>query len=281
MSTERHYSEKEIAAIFEQATRAQEASSQANPNQKGLTLAELQAIGAASGITPEFIAQAAAAVNHKPRVAPPVRTLGMKVGVGRTVDLPGKLSDQAWELFVADVRETFQAQGKLQREGSLRQWTNGNLQVMVEPTATGERVRMKTINRNHQSIFIMGVVISLAFLVLSVAVFMEGDMQGFLVMLAPLLMALGMLGYSGFTLPGWAKTREEQMETLSTRAVALASMFPIPTDSAKAEPPVASAESATVTMTAEPTSATPLLDLGVDSESDPASTPATRNRMRS
>lgn len=273
MSTQRHYTEKEIAAIFERATRAQEASKHANPHEKGLTLAELQAIGAASGITPEFIAHAAASIDHTARVAPPVRRLGMTVGVGRTVDLPGKLSDEAWEQLVVDIRETFQAKGKLQREGSLRHWTNGNLQVLVEPTQEGERLRMKTRNQNLEALFTMGSIGGVMMLILAAAVFMKGDMEGVMVMLAPLVLFLGMLGYSGFNLPGWARTREEQMEALGARAVEL---------TAASAPSSSKATATTTSRTpdAEPDTAPPRVNLDLLPDEPAEPTQPTHNRVR-
>jgi hypothetical protein len=43
------------------------------------------------------------------------------------VHLARKLTDEEWERFVAHVRETFDARGTMTSEGSLRQWSNGNL----------------------------------------------------------------------------------------------------------------------------------------------------------
>jgi hypothetical protein len=46
--------------------------------------------------------------------------------------------------IVVTLRETFEARGRLQRDGSFRQWTNGNLQALLEPSATGHRLRLST-----------------------------------------------------------------------------------------------------------------------------------------
>jgi hypothetical protein len=46
---------------------------------------------------------------------------------------------------VVDLRETFDRRGTVRQEGSFRQWTNGALQVLLEPTPTGQRVRMSTV----------------------------------------------------------------------------------------------------------------------------------------
>ena len=60
----------------------------------------------------------------------------MPVGVSRTVTSAGNFTEREWERLVVDLRETFDAKGAVKREGSFRQWTNGNLQALVEPTAS-------------------------------------------------------------------------------------------------------------------------------------------------
>jgi hypothetical protein len=86
------------------------------------------------------VAQAAHALDLRGRAA--ARTfLGLPVGVERTVNLDRRLTDEEWERRVVELREVFQAGGTLSAQGSLRQWTNGNLHVVLEPTAEGSRLR--------------------------------------------------------------------------------------------------------------------------------------------
>ena len=109
-----------------------------------MTLAQLQEIGREVGIAPVMVAEAAKAIDLLGR--PMSRYfLGLPIGVGRTVNLDRKLSDEEWERFVVDLRETFDARGRLKSEGSFRQWTNGNLQALLEPTPTGQQVRLRTL----------------------------------------------------------------------------------------------------------------------------------------
>ncbi len=220
MRTPRLYTEQEIAAIFERAAKSQEAM-RSQP-EKGLSLDELQAIGAASGIDPEHIARAAAVVDHRGTAVPTRRLYGLPIGVEHYVDLPDGLSDEAWECFVVDIRETFAARGALQREGSLRQWTNGNLHVLVEPAETGDRVRMKTRNANMQGMLISGTMGLVAFAALAFLVAFSGDAGKLWAILPLLLASFTLLMYGVVKLPGWAQTRTKQMEALATRAVELA-----------------------------------------------------------
>ncbi|MGH7710825.1 MAG: hypothetical protein ACREOG_06050, partial [Gemmatimonadaceae bacterium] len=136
--TERRFSDMEVAAIFERATEAREERQRELPasSGEGLTLAELQEIGRDVGISSDLIAHAAQMLDKGGQ--PTSRTfLGLPIGVGRTVDLDRRLSEDEWERLVVDLRETFDARGTVRREGSLRQWTNGNLQAVLEPTETG------------------------------------------------------------------------------------------------------------------------------------------------
>src|SRR5437867_4980768 len=142
--TERRFNEAEVAEIFQRATEAQQSGKRLVPLSEGMTLGDLQDIGRQVGLSPELIAQAAKSIDRAGR--PTSRTfLGLPIGVGRTVDLDRRLTDQDWERLVVDLRETFDARGTLRHEGSFRQWTNGNLQALLEPTESGQRLRLRTV----------------------------------------------------------------------------------------------------------------------------------------
>lgn len=156
MSNERRYHQEEIAAIFKQAAEVQEAAQRKLSPSEGLTLAELQQIGKEAGITPAFIAQAAAAVDQTSPALPSTTYFGLPISVARTVDLPGPFSDEDWEQLVVDLRNTFQATGEIRRDGSLRQWKNGNLQALIEPTESGHRLVLRTRKGSAQPALLGG-----------------------------------------------------------------------------------------------------------------------------
>src|SRR5689334_8983938 len=141
---DRRYNDKEIAAIFRAATERREIPGREVAREEGLTLADLQAIGSEVGISADAVAQAAQALDER-AVAVPRTFLGLPLGVARTVNLNRQLTDQEWDRLVVQLREVFDARGSIRSEGSLRQWTNGNLHVLVEPTATGHRIRFRTL----------------------------------------------------------------------------------------------------------------------------------------
>ena len=99
---ERRYSEEEVAAVFEQGAESQHAVRRQLPAGEGMTLADLEDIGRQVGIPPELVAQAARSMTPGGRPASP-RFLGLPIGVGRTVELDRRLSDEEWERLVVDL----------------------------------------------------------------------------------------------------------------------------------------------------------------------------------
>src|SRR5438309_3501608 len=213
---ERRYNDKEIAAIFRAAAEEEPQSPQREvARDEGLTLAELQSIGTEVGISSEAVAQAARAVDV--RLGAASRTfLGLRIGVARTVNLNRRLSDEEWERLVVQLREVFNARGRTRSDGSLRQWTNGNLQVLLEPTETGHRLRFRTTHGAARASIGAG----LAVLGVTAIVALSGAIWGTLRDAASgiALMAaagVGMIASGALRLPRWARLRERQMEALA------------------------------------------------------------------
>src|SRR5467141_2078004 len=215
---ERRYNDKEIAAIFRAAAEEGPQTPQREvARDEGLTLAELQAIGSEVGIASDAVAQAARAVDVQ--LGAGSRTfLGLPIGVARTVDLNRRLTDDEWERLVVQLREVFNARGRTRSEGSLRQWTNGNLQVLFEPTETGHRLRFRTTHGAARASIGAG----LAVLGVTAIVAVSGAIWGTLGDAASgiALMAaagVGMIASGALRLPRWARLRERQMEALAAR----------------------------------------------------------------
>src|SRR5688572_16280976 len=192
-----------------------------------MTLAELQSIGREVGISPEMIEQSAQ--RFKPAQQPTRRFLGLPLGVAQTVEFDRKLTEQEWGRIVADLRETFEAQGVVRQQGSLRQWTSGNLQAMLEPTATGQRLRMRTVKGNAPGLIGGGIVIFSAATAALVTAFATGVTHdpGLMVsILAGMTGGVGIIGASAGRLPGWARRRQQQMDQIAERAALMARSLP-------------------------------------------------------
>ena len=213
--TDRRFNDEEVAAIFAKATDAARASQRQLPSSEGLTLAELQSIGREVGITPERVAQAAAELDQLGNETSR-RFLGLPLGVGRTVDLGRRLSDDEWEQLVVDLRETFDARGTVRQEGSFRQWTNGNLQALVEPTATGHRIRLRTINAGLRAWMMGGLAMVGVAAATSVAGVVAGT-QDFATVAQLGVIGAAMFTFGALRVPGWARLRRKQMEDVAGR----------------------------------------------------------------
>jgi hypothetical protein len=197
---ERRYNEEEVAAIFRLAAETREAAAKRVASPSGLTLAELKQIGGEVGIAPEDVEAAAASLKLATRPATR-RFFGLPISVGRTLDLQRNLSESEWEQLVVDLRETFDARGNVSSDGAFRQWTNGNLQVLLEPTASGHRLRLRTLKG-------------------SLAVVLTRPIVDLASLSGTILMSTGgllMFAMGAVPLPAWARLRLRQMDAVIAR----------------------------------------------------------------
>lgn len=218
---ERRYTEEEIAQIFESATQNPEA----RPAATGLTLDELQDIGREVGVAPDAVARAAAQLDrHVPQgtrlpAAVTRRELGLPLGVGRAVELPRKLTEAEWEQLVMDLRTTFDAKGRLHVQGSFREWRNGNLRALIEPTPSSERFALQTFKENGRLMMALGVgSMAGALVVVALAVAgIRGDAQ---VLRTAFLMGaagVGIFGATALKVKSWAQLRRQQIDSVIDR----------------------------------------------------------------
>lgn len=212
---DRRYDDQEVAAIFRAAAEGPSSLAQQPSHDDGLTLAELRSIGREAGLDEAEVERAARVLDL--RVARSDRSLlGLPIGVSRSVDLGRRITDEEWERLVVRFREVFHARGAVRADGSLRQWTNGNLQVLLEPTETGQRVRFATTHGGARA-SIAGGLGALGIAAISALTLATG---GTLASIAPSLVflggaGLGMIANGALRLPGWARRRRQQMDALA------------------------------------------------------------------
>jgi hypothetical protein len=218
MTPDRRYTDDEVAEILDRATETHTGSSLGAPSATGMTLAELQDIGGEVGIPKDAIARAAASLDRPLPDAAAHRTfLGTTVGVGRSVELPRPLTADEWNRLVVDLRMTFDAKGKIRQEGAFRQWTNGNLQALLEPTATGERLRLRTVKGSAMPGMGVGGAMMAGAAIGGVIAFFTGTAAAAVDL--SMLAATGavLFGFARIPLPNWARRREQQMEDVIER----------------------------------------------------------------
>ena len=221
--TERRYSDKETAAIFKAAAELQQASlsepsrgADALVASDGMTLTQLQEIAREVGIPSDLVARAARNLDRRGRVTVR-RFLGLPIGVGRTVSLQRTLSEEEWQRLVVDLRETFDARGRIRDEGSFRQWTNGNLQALLEPTATGYQLRLRTLKGDAYVYMMSGLATMSAGAVAVLGRALIGKTTDATALVILALAGMAMFAVGALRIPGWAKERQRQMEDIANR----------------------------------------------------------------
>ena len=223
---DRRYNDDEIAEIFQKASEGPQGTSLQRAGGDGLTLAQLQDIGREVGIAPEAVDRAAKSLDVRPRGGSR-KLLGLPIGVQRTVDLGRRLTEDEWERLVVELREVFGARGTVSGSGSFRQWTNGNLQALLEPTATGQRLRLLTMKGSAG----ISVVVGAAMMSMGIGAMLAA---GGVAHLPDLLIALFGAGYMANTilrLPRWARLRASQMEAITSQIALETAAPPAPEDS--------------------------------------------------
>ncbi len=215
--TERRYDDKEIAEIFRSAAERIAAPPKQASTEEGLTLADLQSIAGQAGISSEAVLQAALTVDVR-RHSQQRTLLGLPIGVTRAVDLNRWLTDEEWERVVAQLREVFDAYGNTRSDGLSRQWSNGNLRVLLEPTETGHRLRFRTLNVAARNSITGGLALFGGSAAMALAAAAVGNAAHAAAGFVPWsLMGLGMIANGAFRLPKWARLRGRQMEEVAVR----------------------------------------------------------------
>lgn len=217
---ERRYSEEEVEEIFERATEVQRKRGGSQSSKEGMTLPEIQEIGREVGVSAHRIESAARSLDAPESSAPSrKRFFGVPIGVGRTASLPRQLTDEEWHRLVVDLRETFDARGKVSEQGRFREWRNGNLQALVEPSESGDRLRLRTEKGGAKAgigvgagLFGGGAFFSLLWLLTGGEMGRDPDSMFTLIVVGAVFLAVNL-----FRLPQWASTRERQMEEVAER----------------------------------------------------------------
>ena len=177
MSDERRYSEAELRAIIERAAQRQESSRRAQEaSEDGLTLAELQQVGAASGIDPAHIATAAAELANPETATKPATLMGIPGVVRRTRFIASRVSDPEWERIVSELRREFDSSGIPSEVGRVREWTtqvrrksSAAVRVALEPVEGGTEVVIEqTLRRSALPFTLLSAGYLLVALILSV-----------------------------------------------------------------------------------------------------------------
>ena len=213
------FNEDQAAAIFARAAEAEASGLQPASGTGGMTLAELQEIGREAGLSPEAVAQAAASLRSAGTPAPAPTFLRVPIGVARTVALERPLSDEEWGGLVAELRATFNADGRVHSDGSFREWRNSNLRVSAGPAPGGYQVDMRTSKGSARSLMTAGgIMTGISGALLAVGTLTGSMAPGDIRDITPILtIGAALFGAGVLQVPAWARRRRQQFERIAER----------------------------------------------------------------
>lgn len=190
----------------------------------GLTLHELQQIGQEAGIEPALVAKAAASLDIRSTPTTLKKSLGLPIGLTQVVALPRAPTDREWEQLISTFRTTFDSQGVATTNGGMREWTQGNLHISIEPTATGEQMRLSTVKSDAQVLNALGMLTGGMSVVMSAGVAAAGKPEKALIILG-MFGSISIVSFISNILrsPRWARERERQMAEVAEHAVKMLS----------------------------------------------------------
>ena len=222
--TTRRYGDDEVREIFSLATTSGTPDPSLPDESGGLTLDELQHIGQEAGIDPARVAQAAASLDARGSPASVRRSFGLPIGLMRVIDLPRAPTDREWEQLISAFRSTFGAPGQATSSGGLREWSQGDLHISVEPTERGEQLRLSSLNSGAMALNALGIVTGGVSLLASAVATAAGKPAKALVVLGMFGgIALVAFGTNLLRSPRWARERERQLAAIAEHAMKLLS----------------------------------------------------------
>lgn len=224
MDDVRRYTDDEVHLILARAAEESESGHTADAlSSRGLTIAELTTIAVEAGIDPAAVARAAVAVTSGDLTPATVqRRMGAPLAVSKSIDLGREISDRTWDRMVMVLRDTFGARGRVRIEGGLREWSNGNLRAVLEPTAHGHRLRVSTRKGDAAFWSAMGNAALGVSALTAVLIVVRTAMAGGEVLLGTPWWSPAMFAVAGVAahlrnvliLPRWGRERAQQMEAL-------------------------------------------------------------------
>jgi hypothetical protein len=232
--SERRFTDDEVALILQRAADASttadvglDADTALNAsNTPGMSLAELQTIAREAGIDPQAVADAAGSVARGDLVPTAVRhATGAPIALARIIAFEQEVDDRTWARMVVQLQETFGARGRLRTDGALREWSNGNLRAVLEPTPHGHQLRLSTRKGNAEALRLvgnLGIGFSVVLAAFTVAVSAAKgqplpDAPVWVTALVPGLMGLGARLQDILSRRSWGRERADQMQALASQ----------------------------------------------------------------
>lgn len=215
----RTYTQDEVREIIRRAAESTAEKERQASEDTGLTVNDLRDLAVGAGIDPEVMLEAAQSLDRDVHEPFEKRVLGMKISAARAIRVEGPFTEEDWLALVSDCRTTFEAKGKVQDVSGLREWSNGNLHVLVEPVGEDVIIRMRTHHGATQQMAAGSVAMAIAMFVMVITAMAEGasgpETFGMVSLLAAVFFGAGGLLFT--QIRRWSRTREQQMEAIGRR----------------------------------------------------------------
>lgn len=221
----RRYGDDEAREIFSLATTGNAPGQELTVEPGGLTLDQLQRIGAEAGIEPARVAQAAARLDARGNPALVRRSLGLPVELSRVVELTRAPTDREWEQLISRFRTTFGGPGQSTITGGLREWSYGDVYICAEPSEHGEQLRIVATNSVTQLLNGAGILTGIMSVLMGATVAVAGKGADKALAVFGMFggMALVAFGTNLLRSPGWAREGSRKLEDVAENAVKLLS----------------------------------------------------------
>jgi len=215
----RSYTQDEVREIIRRAAEKTAKMQRSESEDSGLSIEDLKDLAVSTGLDPQVMLDAARSLDRDVDETFEKRILGVKISAAHAIRVEGQLSDKEWQSLVADCRSTFAAKGKVSDQAGLREWSNGNLHVLVEPAGDDSIVRMRTHQGQAQSMMAGGVAMLLAFTAMILSTYADGGAADNLLPQMMIIVALVFGGgvFAKKRISSWSQTRESQMVAIGRR----------------------------------------------------------------
>lgn len=229
--TERTYSENEMAQLLERAAELQARAANTRDAERGLTLGELESIAEESGLSPEFLRQAAREMEKlgPSLLGKSVRTTKTQVHVEQWVD--GELTMEAIEDIVDMLRKEFgtglpasmggKGDGTIEQVGRMVEWKHVSslgIETSVRMKPRDGRVHLQLsqlvgLGSTKAEGISYGTILA-GFLALIAGAVLKSPLIGFLTFFILAAIAIPSITYADRV---WRKKKHLQLEALSDK----------------------------------------------------------------
>lgn len=225
---EKHYNEKQVAAIIKRASELQNASADASSslaNWRGLTVSEIEQVASELGIQSNYIMEALNEFEHNEdrTVVPWLSGAHHSQEMERFI--PGELTETVWEEIIAEVHAIYDKAGAADKQGARYEWVwrEGKNSLLMRAVPLQGKFRLQTVahygNTVEETWIVAGVITLLSWLLVALPV--GETLPDWIRVLLVVFVFGGGYWITRTALASWYRREHEKMKKLFSRVEAL------------------------------------------------------------